>query len=63
LFDEIVERAPGARATETPVSLGYDRIRFLKPVYAGDNVRLRYTVKHVDTGRRRTLSDIVIINQ
>jgi 3-hydroxybutyryl-CoA dehydratase len=60
---EIVERVPGVRATETPVSLGYDRIRFLKPVYVGDNVRLRYTVKHVDTVRRRTLSDIVIINQ
>jgi 3-hydroxybutyryl-CoA dehydratase len=60
---EIVERVPGVRATETPVSLGYDRIRFLKPVYVGDNVRLCYTVKHVDAVRRRTLSDIVITNQ
>ena len=60
---EIVERVPGVRSTETPVSLGYDRIRFLKPVYVGDNIRLRYTVKQIDTTRRRALSDIVIVNQ
>lgn len=60
---EIVERVPGARSTETPVSLGYDRIRFLKPVYVGDNIRLRYTVKQIDTTRRRALPDIVIVNQ
>jgi 3-hydroxybutyryl-CoA dehydratase len=60
---EIVERVPGARSTETPVSRGYDRIRFLKPVYVGDNIRLRYTVKQIDTTRRRALSDIVIVNQ
>lgn len=32
---EIVERVPGVREGSTPVSLGYDRIRFIKPVYAG----------------------------
>jgi 3-hydroxybutyryl-CoA dehydratase len=60
---EIVERVPGVRATETPVSLGYDRIRFLKPVHIGDRLTLRYTVVAVDAGRRRTRSEIVITNQ
>jgi 3-hydroxybutyryl-CoA dehydratase len=60
---EVVERVPAARSTETPVSLGYDRIRFLKPVYVGDSIRLRYTVKQIDTTRRRARSDIVIVNQ
>jgi 3-hydroxybutyryl-CoA dehydratase len=60
---EIVERVPGVRLSETPISLGYDRIRFLKPVYVGDNVKLRYTVKEVDATRRRTRSEIVIVNQ
>ena len=60
---EIVERVPDARSTETPVSLGYDRIRFLKPIYVGDRIRLRYTVKYIDAERRRALSEIVIINQ
>ncbi|MGP0067772.1 MAG: MaoC family dehydratase [Isosphaeraceae bacterium] len=60
---EIVERVPGVRATETPVSLGYDRIRFLRPVYIGDEVRLRYRVKHVEVERRRVSSEIIITNQ
>jgi len=60
---EIVERVPGVRSTETPVSLGYDRIRFLKPVHVGDNIRLRYIVKQIDMARRRALSDIIIVNQ
>ena len=60
---EIVERVPGVRSTETPVSLGYDRIRFLKAVFVNDKVRLRYTVKDVDPGRRRTRAEIVVSNQ
>jgi 3-hydroxybutyryl-CoA dehydratase len=60
---EIVERAPDVRSTETPVSLGYDRIRFLKPIHVGDKILLRYTVKQIDTERRRALSEIVIVNQ
>jgi 3-hydroxybutyryl-CoA dehydratase len=60
---EIVERVPDARSTETPVSLGYDRIRFLKPIHVGDRIHLRYTVKYIDAERRRALSEIVIVNQ
>jgi acyl dehydratase len=60
---EIVERIPDVRASETPVSLGYDRVRFLKPVYIGDRLILRYRVREVDAARRRALSDITIVNQ
>lgn len=59
----IVERVPDVRATETPVSLGYDRIRFLKPVFIGDTVRLRYAVREIDTERRRARSEISVTNQ
>lgn len=59
----IVERVPNVRATETPVSLGYDGIRYIKPVYIGDRLRLRYAVKEVDAERRRTRSGITITNQ
>src|SRR5262245_60488018 len=31
----IVERITGERASVFPVSLGYDRVRFLKPVFIG----------------------------
>src|ERR1700720_643631 len=61
--EEIRERAADFRSTETPVSLGYDRIRFLKPIHVGDKILLRYTVKQIDTERRRALSEIVIVNQ
>src|SRR5262245_35440078 len=61
---EIIERIPHVRATETPVSLGYDRIRFIKPVYIGDRLTLNYKVRRdVDPSKRRTLSDLTILNQ
>lgn len=59
---EIVERIPHVRAAETPVSLGYDRIRFLKPVYVGDTLKLRYKVRETEPERRRARSDITITN-
>jgi 3-hydroxybutyryl-CoA dehydratase len=59
----LVERIPGVRASETPVSLGYDRIRYLKPVYIGDRLRLRYAVEAVDAARRRARSRIDVTNQ
>jgi acyl dehydratase len=48
---------------ETPVSLGYDRIRFLLPVFFGDTLTVTYTVKEVDAERRRSRSDIQVTNQ
>jgi acyl dehydratase len=60
---EIVERVPDVRATETPVSLGYDGIRFIKPVFIGDRLTLNYRVREIDLARRRALSDITINNQ
>lgn len=48
---------------ETPVSLGYDRIRFTAPVFFGDTVTLSYTITQVDTQRRRSMADIKAKNQ
>ncbi|WP_429344569.1 MaoC family dehydratase [Paraburkholderia sp. GAS42] len=59
----IVERVGGVRESETPVSLGYDRVRFLKPVFAGETLKLDYTIRDVDAERRRTVADIRIVNQ
>jgi acyl dehydratase len=60
---EIVERVSGAREHETPVSLGYDRVRFLGPVFTGDKITIKYTVREVDVARRRAVSEIQIVNQ
>ena len=50
-------------ATGTSVSLGYDRIRFLKPVFIGDTLTARYTVEEVDTASGRTRSRVEVVNQ
>lgn len=50
-------------ADETPVSLGYDRIRFLKPVFLGDTVTVTYTITAVDLETKRSTAGIEITNQ
>ena len=50
-------------AEETPVSLGYDRVRFLKPVFLGDTVTLRYTISEIEINRKRSYADIEVTNQ
>ena len=52
-----------ANGEATAVSLGYDRIRFLKPVFIGDTVTVRYQIAEVDPSRRRSLAHIVVLNQ
>ena len=48
---------------ETPVSLGYDRIRFIKPVFIGDTVTVTYTISALEPDKRRSRSKIEVINQ
>ena len=51
------------KSEETPVSLGYDRIRFLKPVFLGDTITVEYEFTAIDIERRRSTADIRITNQ
>jgi 3-hydroxybutyryl-CoA dehydratase len=48
---------------ETPVSLGYDRIRFIKPVFIGDTISVVYTIVSIDPERSRSTARIEITNQ
>lgn len=48
---------------ETPVSLGYDRIRFVAPVFLGDTVTVDYRFTSIDTERKRTEAEIIVKNQ
>ena len=45
------------------VSVGYDRIRFLKPVYFGDTLTIDYVIESVDRERERTTAKIEVKNQ
>lgn len=49
--------------TGTSVSLGYDRIRFLKPVFIGDTLTARYTVEEIDAAAARSRSRVEVVNQ
>ena len=48
---------------ETPVSLGYDKIRFLGPVFINDTVKLTYTITEIDPVKRQSKSTIEVKNQ
>jgi 3-hydroxybutyryl-CoA dehydratase len=59
----MVERHGGLDGEETPVSLGYDRIRFIAPVFIGDTITVTYTIAETDLARRRSKSRIEATNQ
>lgn len=48
---------------ETPVSLGFDRIRFVKPVFIGDTISVVYTIADIDPERSRSTARVEITNQ
>ena len=50
-------------ADEIPVSVGYDRIRFLQPVFLGDTVTVNYKIIEIEHSRKRSYADIELINQ
>ena len=47
----------------TPVSAGYDRVRFLKPVYIGDTITVTYRVHAVEPERNRSRGKLEMTNQ
>jgi 3-hydroxybutyryl-CoA dehydratase len=49
----------GAKA----VSLGYDGIRFVGPIFIGDTVTVTYTVSEIDEKNLRTRAEIEVTNQ
>jgi acyl dehydratase len=59
----LIERSVARGTDETAVSLGYDKIRFLKPVFLGDTITVTYTVEKIDTAARRSWAKVEISNQ
>ncbi len=50
-------------ADELPLSLGYDRIRFIAPVFLGDTVTVDYRIVATDPQKRRATAEIEVRNQ
>jgi acyl dehydratase len=45
------------------VSLGYDRVRFVKPVFFGDTIRTEYKIAKYDMEKKRVFADVTCTNQ
>lgn len=45
------------------LALGYDRLRFIKPVYFGDTITATYVFRELDEERMRTTADCIMTNQ
>ncbi len=60
---DIVAQCTELKDKYQPVSLGYDRIRFLEAVCIGDTITLDYTIVSGDVEKNRTTADIRITNQ
>lgn len=50
-------------STATSVSLGYDKIRFIRPVFINDTLTARYTIEDIDMATSRSRSKVEIVNQ
>jgi acyl dehydratase len=59
----MIDKCRGTALDETPVSLGYDRVRFLAPVFIGDTVTATYTIAEIDPQKRQSVADIGVTNQ
>lgn len=51
----------GARdGGETPVSLGYDRVRLLRGVRIGETIAVTYRIQRIDADKRRSFADVEV---
>ena len=59
----MIDRCVRQGINSTPVSLGYDRVRFVGPVFFNDTITVSYTIKEIDRERNRSRAAIEITNQ
>jgi acyl dehydratase len=52
-----------AKSSIPSVSYGYDRLRFVKPVFFGDTVTAVYTITEVDEVNMKTFAKLEVLNQ
>lgn len=57
---KLLETRTDSRTGATPVSLGFDKVRFLRPVTPGDKLRINYEVVTVDPDRLRIIAQATV---
>lgn len=58
----LAERANPQKGAELPVSLGFERVRFIRPVYFGETVTVQYTIDDIEYPRNRSWAKVEILN-
>ena len=56
-------RVVEGREDLTPMSVGYDRVRFVAAVLIGDTITVNYEIKELYPGRRRSHATLTATNQ
>lgn len=51
------------RTAQPAISYGYDRIRFIRPVFMGDTVTVDYRIVEVDAAAAKAFADVTCTNQ
>jgi acyl dehydratase len=59
----LAQRATAGTRDETLVNLGYDRIRFVAPVFIGDTITVTCRIIEVDAAKRRAHADLTVTNE
>jgi 3-hydroxybutyryl-CoA dehydratase len=59
----ITEKCEALMGGHYPVSLGYDKVRFLEGVKIGDTITITYRIVSADSERMRTVADVSLANQ
>jgi acyl dehydratase len=59
----ICDRCEKLMESHYPVSLGYDRVRFVNAVLIGDTITVNYKITAADPSRLRTTADVEVVNQ
>ena len=45
------------------VNYGYDRIRFIKPIFIGDTITVNYTITEINLEKNTIIADVKVLNQ
>lgn len=62
-FARYVERWLDGRTEQPVISYGYDRIRFIKPVFLGDTVEVEHRVDEIDAAADKLFAQVTVTNQ
>lgn len=60
---KMAQLAADRGASGVPMSLGFDRIRFVKPVMLGQTVKLDYVISSIDAAKRRAHATITVVDE